>query len=77
MNYDPAIGYAGIFDFYEPGSDGARISRPAILAIHGGAWRRANAREFRINPDSAAALGMQDLTMAPDPVMADYESMWK
>ena len=37
--YDPAIGYDGTFDFYEPESDSGRTSRPAILAIHGGAWR--------------------------------------
>ena len=37
--YDPAIGYHGTFDFYEPRSDSARANRPAILAIHGGAWK--------------------------------------
>ena len=37
--YDPAIGYHGTLDFYEPRSDSARTNRPAILAIHGGAWR--------------------------------------
>ena len=39
LSYDSAIGYHGTFDFYEPESDGSRASRPAILAIHGGAWR--------------------------------------
>ena len=39
LRYDPAIGYDGTFDFYEPKSDGARTNRPAVLAIHGGAWR--------------------------------------
>ena len=39
VSYDPAIGYHGTFDVYEPTGDGARASRPAILAIHGGAWR--------------------------------------
>jgi acetyl esterase/lipase len=39
LSYDPAIGYHGTFDFYEPRSDGGRAGRPAILAIHGGAWR--------------------------------------
>ncbi|HUQ80618.1 MAG TPA: alpha/beta hydrolase [Gemmatimonadaceae bacterium] len=39
LAYDPAIGFDGTFDFYEPKSDSARTNRPAILAIHGGAWR--------------------------------------
>ncbi len=39
LSYDPAIGYSGTFDFYEPRSDSAQSNRPAILAIHGGAWR--------------------------------------
>jgi acetyl esterase/lipase len=37
--YDPNIGYAGRFDLYEPKFDSARNNRPAILAIHGGAWK--------------------------------------
>ena len=39
LSYDPAIGYYGTFDLYEPVSDSLRTPRPAILAIHGGAWR--------------------------------------
>ena len=39
MSYDSIIGYDGTFDFYEPRSDSGRANRPAILAIHGGAWR--------------------------------------
>ena len=39
VSYDSTIGYAGTFDFYEPKSDSGRANRPAILAIHGGAWR--------------------------------------
>jgi acetyl esterase/lipase len=39
LSYDKTIGYDGTFDFYEPKSDSVRINRPAILAIHGGAWR--------------------------------------
>lgn len=39
LSYDSAIGYAGTFDVYEPRSDSVRANRPAILAIHGGAWR--------------------------------------
>jgi acetyl esterase/lipase len=39
VSYDPTIGYHGTFDFYEPASDGGRADRPAIVAIHGGAWR--------------------------------------
>ncbi|HEU4631593.1 MAG TPA: alpha/beta hydrolase [Gemmatimonadaceae bacterium] len=39
MTYDPAIGYAGTLDVYEPESDGDRANRPAVLVIHGGAWR--------------------------------------
>jgi acetyl esterase/lipase len=39
LSYDPAIGYDGMFDLYEPRSDTGRVNRPAILAIHGGAWR--------------------------------------
>ena len=108
VSYDSTIGLYGTFDFYEPKADGGRANRPAILAIHGGAWRggdkawgkqfavelcpfgyvvfsinyrlssrpngtwpaqiedvqkalkyiRANAREFRIDPDRIASLGM-------------------
>ena len=39
LRYDPAIGYSGTFDVYEPRTDDGRTNRPAILAIHGGAWR--------------------------------------
>lgn len=39
LSYDPTIGFHGTFDLYEPKSDGARMDRPVILAIHGGAWR--------------------------------------
>jgi acetyl esterase/lipase len=39
LSYDATIGYDGTFDFYQPRSDSIRTSRPAILAIHGGAWR--------------------------------------
>ncbi len=39
LSYDPRIGYEGTFDLYEPRSDPARVNRPAIVAIHGGAWR--------------------------------------
>ena len=38
LSYDSAIGYDGTFDFYEPRADSGRANRPAILAIHGGAW---------------------------------------
>jgi acetyl esterase/lipase len=37
--YDATIGYDGTLDVYEPSSDSGRANRPAILAIHGGAWR--------------------------------------
>ena len=39
MSYDPAIGFDGTFDLHEPKGDSTRTNRPAILAIHGGAWR--------------------------------------
>ena len=39
LSFDPTIGYDGTFDFYEPKADSGRANRPAILAIHGGAWR--------------------------------------
>jgi acetyl esterase/lipase len=39
VSYDSTIGYHGTLDFYEPRSDSGRTNRPAILAIHGGAWR--------------------------------------
>ena len=39
LSYDPALGIHGTFDLYEPRADTGRASRPAILAIHGGAWR--------------------------------------
>src|SRR5687768_14792301 len=39
LSYDSTIGFQGTFDVYEPRSDSVRIGRPAILAIHGGAWR--------------------------------------
>ena len=35
--YDPSHEF-GVFDYYEPRND-SREERPAILAIHGGAWR--------------------------------------
>jgi acetyl esterase/lipase len=42
LSYDASIGYAGTFDVYEPESDGAPAGRPAVLAIHGGAWMRGD-----------------------------------
>lgn len=39
LSYDSTIGTYGTFDFYEPQSDSGRANRPAILAIHGGAWK--------------------------------------
>ena len=39
LSYDSSIGYSGTFDFHEPKSDSTRTSRPAVIAIHGGAWR--------------------------------------
>ncbi len=39
LSYDATIGPDGTFDVYEPKSDSGRLNRPAILAIHGGAWR--------------------------------------
>ena len=53
VSYDSTLGYQGTFDVHEPKSDSTRASRPAILAIHGGAWRGGDkawgeqiAREF-------------------------------
>jgi acetyl esterase/lipase len=53
LSYSDAIGYDGQFDFYEPKADSGATGRPAILAIHGGAWRGGDkawgeqfAREF-------------------------------
>jgi acetyl esterase/lipase len=39
VSYDSTLGYHGTVDFYEPRSDSGRANRPAVLAIHGGAWR--------------------------------------
>jgi acetyl esterase/lipase len=39
LRYDPRIDIYGMFDLYEPRSDSSRLNRPAIVAIHGGAWR--------------------------------------
>lgn len=39
VSYDSTIGYQGTLDVYQPVEDSARTGRPAILAIHGGAWR--------------------------------------
>lgn len=39
LSYDATIGYRGTFDVYEPKADSGRTNRPAVLAIHGGAWR--------------------------------------
>ena len=157
LSYDPGLGSDGTFDVYEPRSDSVRANRPAILAIHGGAWRggdkawgeqfaealcpfgyvvfsinyrrssrpngtwpaqivdvqkalkyiRGNATRFRIDPDRIASLGMSagghlatmvalrddpaspdgsvkvavnldgehDMTMPPEQVMADFESI--
>lgn len=53
LRYDSTIGHRGALDFYEPQRDSARADRPAIVAIHGGAWRNGDkgwgeqfAREF-------------------------------
>ena len=49
LSYDPAIGYHGTFDLFEPKSDSARAGRPALVVIHGGAWRggdKAWGRQF-------------------------------
>ena len=37
--YDATLGYRGLLDVYAPIGDGARTSRPVVVAIHGGAWR--------------------------------------
>jgi acetyl esterase/lipase len=42
LSYDASIGFDGTFDFYEPKSDSDRVNRPAVLAIHGGAWKRGD-----------------------------------
>jgi acetyl esterase/lipase len=39
LSYDPGIGHAGTFFFYEPKSDTARTDRPTVLAIHGGGFQ--------------------------------------
>src|ERR1700741_2342840 len=39
LSYDPDHDIYGYFDFYEPKADSGRTGRPAVLAIHGGAWR--------------------------------------
>ena len=39
ISYDSTIGYHGTLDLYQPEADSGRAHRPAILAIHGGAWR--------------------------------------
>jgi len=39
LSYDSTIGFDGTFDVYEPKSDSGRANRPAVLTIHGGAWR--------------------------------------
>ena len=39
LSYDSTIGLYGTFDLYRPKSDSGRVGRPAILTIHGGAWR--------------------------------------
>lgn len=39
VSYDASNGYQGTLDLYEPKADSGRADRPAILAIHGGAWR--------------------------------------
>lgn len=39
LSYDSTLGIHGTFDVYEPTADGDRTARPALLVIHGGAWR--------------------------------------
>ena len=39
VSYDSSTGFSGTLDFYEPKGDSTRTNRPAILAIHGGAWK--------------------------------------
>jgi acetyl esterase/lipase len=157
LSYDSSIDIYGTFDLYEPEADSGRANRPAVLVIHGGAWKggdkawgeqlaeelcpfgyvvlsinyrlagrpngtwpaqiedvrkalryvRANARRFRIDPTRIASLGMSagghlatmvalrddpagpngrvstavnldgehDMTMPPEQVMADFESI--
>jgi acetyl esterase/lipase len=37
--YDSAIDIYGMLDVYEPPADSQRTNRPALIAIHGGAWK--------------------------------------
>jgi acetyl esterase/lipase len=39
LSYDSTLGIHGTFDVYQPKADGDRTARPALLVIHGGAWR--------------------------------------
>lgn len=38
LTYNADIGYSGTFDYYEPKLGNSK-NRPAIIAIHGGAWQ--------------------------------------
>jgi acetyl esterase/lipase len=42
LPYDPSLGEYGTFDLYEPTADSARTNRPAVLVIHGGAWKEGD-----------------------------------
>ena len=49
VSYDSTIGHHGTFDLYEPTADSVRTGRPAVLVIHGGAFRggdKAWGRQF-------------------------------
>jgi acetyl esterase/lipase len=39
LSYDSSIGMDGMVDLYEPKAADDRADRPAILVIHGGAWK--------------------------------------
>jgi acetyl esterase/lipase len=52
LSYDPALGIFGLFDLYEPVDD-QRLSRPCILAVHGGGWRSGNKSDWGDQPAQA------------------------
>ena len=58
LSYDSTIGYRGTFDFYEVRSDSARVNRPAVLAIHGGAWKEGDKAWVSNSRKNSARLAM-------------------
>ena len=57
LSYDSTLGVHGTFDFYQPKADGDRTARPALLVIHGGAWRGGDKAWGRVIAEEFSPFG--------------------